>query len=138
MAIQLSVAVREARLNAIETTIGTSAILEVRSGAVPANCAAADSGTLLASMSLASDWMAAAGTPGAGQKGLLGTWSDPTANNAGTAGHFRIKNSAGTVCGLQGTCSGTGGGGDLQFDNPVIEAGQLVTVSSFTLTDGNA
>lgn len=138
MAIQLSVAVREARLNAIETTIGTSAILEVRSGAAPANCAAADSGTLLASMSLASDWMAAAGTPGAGQKGLLGTWQDASANNTGTAGHFRIKDSGGTVCGLQGTVTVTGGGGDLQLDSTSITSGQSVTITAFTLTDGNA
>mgnify|MGYP007013257794 FL=1 len=57
MSVQLSTAIRNAMLDAIEDTVGTSAILEIRSGAQPANCAAADSGTLLASMSLASDWM---------------------------------------------------------------------------------
>jgi hypothetical protein len=48
MTVQLSVAARNARLDAIETAVGVSAILEIRSGAQPANCAAADSGTLLA------------------------------------------------------------------------------------------
>ena len=57
MAIQLSVVVRNARLDAIETAIGASAILKVRTGAVPANCAAADSGTVLATVNLPADWM---------------------------------------------------------------------------------
>jgi hypothetical protein len=42
MAVQLSTAVRNARLDVIESTIGTSAVLRIRSGSVPANCAAAD------------------------------------------------------------------------------------------------
>ena len=41
MAVQLSVAVRNARLDAIETNIGTSAVLRIRSGAPPATCATA-------------------------------------------------------------------------------------------------
>lgn len=135
MAVQLSVAVRNARLDAVESTIGTSAILEIRSGAQPADCAAADSGTLLASMTLASDWMNAAAS---GQKTLAGTWQDASANNAGTAGHFRIKNSAGTVTGMQGSVTATGGGGDLTLDNTSIAAGQQVTITGFTLTDANA
>src|SRR5688500_7087221 len=102
MALQLSTTVRNARLDAIETTIGTSPILEIRTGAQPANCAAADSGTLLASMTLPSDWMAAAAS---GAKALSGTWSDPSANNAGTAAHFRIKDSGGSTCHMQGSVS---------------------------------
>lgn len=60
MALKYSVTVRNARLDAIETTIGTSAILKIRTGAPPANCAAADSGTVLSTVNLPSDWMAAA------------------------------------------------------------------------------
>lgn len=134
MAIQFSVAVRNARLDAIETTIGASAILEIWSGSVPANCAAADSGTLLASLPLPSDWMAAASS---GAKGLTGTWQDSSANASGTAGHFRVKDSGGTVCGMQGTVTATGGGGDLTLDSVSISSTQSVTITSFTLTDGN-
>ena len=60
MALQQSVAVRNAGLDAKETAIGTSPVLKIRTGAAPANCAAADSGTVLASCTLPSDWMAAA------------------------------------------------------------------------------
>lgn len=135
MTLQYSVAVRNARLDAVESTIGTSAILEIRSGSAPANCAAADSGTLLASMTLPSDWLAAASS---GTKAKSGTWQDASADNAGTAGHFRIKDSGGTTCHAQGTVTATGGGGDLTLDNTSIAAGQAVTISSFTLTAGNA
>lgn len=135
MAVQLSVAVRNARLDAIETTIGTSAILEIRTGAQPANCAAADSGTLLASCTLPSDWMAAAAS---GAKAKAGTWEDTSANATGTAAHWRLKDSGGTTCHAQGTVTATGGGGDMTVDNTSFASGQAFTVTTFTLTDGNA
>lgn len=56
----------------------------------------------------------------------------------GTAGYFRIVDSAGTTCHLQGTVTATGGGGDMTIDNTSIASGQTVNVTSFTLTDGNA
>lgn len=135
MAVQLSVAVRNARLDAIETNIGTSAVLKIRSGAAPATCATADSGTVLATLNLPTDWMAAASS---GSKALSGTWQDLTADATGTAGHFRIYDSGGTVCGIQGTITATAGGGDMTLDNTSIASGQQVTVTTFTLTDANA
>jgi hypothetical protein len=135
MAVQLSVAVRNARLDAIETSIGTSAVLRIRTGAPPANCGTADSGTVLATLNLPSDWMAAASS---GSKALSGTWQDLTADATGTAAHFRVYDSGGTVCGIQGTVTATGGGGDMTLDNTSIASGQQVTVTTFTLTDANA
>lgn len=135
MAVQLSVAVRNARLDSIETTIGTSAVLKIRSGAQPATCATADSGTVLATLNLPSDWMAAASS---GSKSILGTWQDLSADATGTAGHFRIYDSGGTTCGIQGSITATGGGGDMTLDNTSIASGQTVTITSFTLTDANA
>jgi hypothetical protein len=131
MALQLSVAVRNAQLDAIETTIGTTPTLEIRTGAPPANCAASDTGTLLASMTLPSDFFAAAS---GGTKALAGTWEDPTANADGTAAHFRIKQ--GATCHAQGTVTDSLGDGDLKFDNPVFAAGQQITVPAFTITAG--
>lgn len=135
MAIQLSVGVRNARLDQIETTIGTSAILKIRTGAAPADCAAADTGTVLATLNLPSDWMAAAAS---GAKAKSGTWQDASADATGTAAHFRVYDSAGTTCHIQGTVTATGGGGDLTLDNTSIASAQVVTVTGFTLTDGNA
>ena len=135
MAVQLSVEVRNARLDSIETVIATAAMLRIRTGAAPANCAAADSGTILAEMALPSDWLAAAS---GGTKAKSGTWQDLAANAAGTAGHFRIYDTAGTTCHLQGTITATAGGGDMELDNTNIAVSQSVTISTFSLTDGNA
>jgi len=71
MTLQFSTTVRNARLDAIETAIGAGAILKIRTGSVPANCAAADSGTALATLNLPSDYMAAAS---GGSKAKSGTW----------------------------------------------------------------
>ena len=135
MAVQLSTAVRNARLDVIESTIGTSAILRIRTGAAPANCGTADSGTVLAEITCPSDWMAAAS---AGSKALSGSWQDASANATGTAAHFRLYDSGGTVCGMQGTVTATGGGGDMEEDNASFASGQQFTGTTFTLTDGNA
>lgn len=135
MTIQLSTTVRNARLDVIESTIGTTPILRIRSGAAPANCGAADTGTVLATLTLPSDWMAAAS---GGAKSLAGTWQDTSADATGTAGHFRIYDSTGTTCHLQGTVTATGGGGDMTVDNTSFASGQQFTVTTFTLTDGNA
>lgn len=133
MAIQLSTSVRNARLDQIESTIGTSAILKIRTNSPPADCAAADVGTVLATLNLPSDWMAAAAS---GSKAKSGTWQDTSADAAGTAAHFRIYDSGGSTCHLQGTVGQ--GSGDLQLDNTNIALGQQVTITAFTLTDGNA
>lgn len=133
MAFQFSTAARNASLDAIETAIGASPTLEIRTGAAPANAAAADSGTLLASMALPADWLAAAS---GGSKSLLGTWQDAAADAAGTAGHFRIK--AGATCHIQGSVTASGGGGDMTLDNVVIAAGQQITITAFTISAGGA
>ncbi len=135
MALQLSVAARNALLDAIETAIGASAILKIRTGAAPTDCAAADSGTVLATLNLPADWMAAAS---AGSKAKSGTWEDTSADAAGTAAHFRLYASDGTTCHMQGTVTATGGGGDMTLDNTSIAIGQTVTITGFTLTAPNA
>lgn len=134
MALQFSVAVRNAMLDAIESTIGASAVLKIRTGAPPANVAAADSGTVLATLNLPSDWMAAAAS---GSKAKSGTWEDTAADAAGTAGHFRLYASDGTTAHAQGTVTATGGGGDMTCDNVSFAAGQAFTITSFTITAGN-
>lgn len=135
MTLQLSVAVRNAQLDAIESTISTSAVLKIRTGSVPATCATADSGTVLATLSLPADWMAAAGS---GTKAKSGTWEDTSADAAGTAAHWRLYASDGTTCHAQGTVTATGGGGDMTVDNTSFAAAQSFTITGFTLTAGNA
>lgn len=135
MAVKMSVTVRNARLDAIETAIGTDAVLKIRTGAPPTNISDADSGTVLATLTLPTDWMAAASS---GSKAKAGTWQDTSADNTGTAAHFRVYASDGTTQHIQGTITATGGGGDMELDNTSIASGQTVTITTFTLTDGNA
>ena len=132
MAIQLGTTLRNARINAVESTVGTSPKLQIRTGAQPANCAAADSGSLLAELTLPSDWANAASS---GASTLAGTWTG-TATGTGTAAHFRLKDSAGTTTHMQGSvgqCTG-----DLSLDNTSIVSGQTVNITAWTTTDGNA
>lgn len=134
MTLQYSVAVRNARLDVVESTIGTSAILRIRTGAPPVNCGAADSGTVLATVNLPSDWMAAAS---GGSKSKSGTWQDLSADANGAAAHFRVYDSGGTTCHMQGTITLSGGGGDMTVDNTNFAVGQVFTVTNLTLTAGN-
>lgn len=135
MAFQFSTASRNAALDAIETAIGVSAVLKIRTGAAPATVATADSGTVLATMTLPSDWLAAAAS---GSKAMSGTWQDASADAAGTAGHFRIYASDGTTCHIQGSITATGGGGDMTLDNTSIASAQQVTITSFSISAGGA
>lgn len=130
--MQYSVAVNNARLDAVESTTGTTPKLRIFSGSAPANCAAADSGTLLCEITLPSDWMNAASSA---SKTLLGTWQGTASAGAGaTPTHFRIWNNAASACHVQGTCGI--GSGELQV-NGTITSGQAVTVTSFTLNAAN-
>ncbi len=128
MAFQKSAAVRNAELDAIETTIGTAAILKVFSGAEPTSCGAADPAGALVLMSLPVDYFSNAA---AGAKAKLGTWSG-VASGSGTAASWRIYENTAVTCHLQGNTT------DMTFDNTSINSGQTVTVASFTITAGNA
>lgn len=134
MTVQYSVAVRDAKNDAIETTIGTAPRLEIRTLTQPANCAAADVGTVLATINLPSDWLAASS---GGVKSIAGgPWTDASADASGTAGHFRIKNTAGTVTHMQGSV-GTSAS-DMIVDSVSFTAGQQFSINSFSITSGNA
>lgn len=133
MALQFSTRVRNARLAAIETTIGASPTLRIRSGAMPANAAASRSGTVLATVALPADWFNA---PSSALVTLLGSWADSAADAAGTAGYFDIT-AADLTVDMQGTITATGGGGDMELDNTVFAVGQAFSVTAFSIAEPN-
>lgn len=133
MTMQLSVAARNAMADALETAIGASPTLEIRTGAQPATCATADSGTVLATIACPADFWAAAI---AGVKTLLGAWQDLSADATGTAAHFRLKQ--GGTCHMQGSVTAIGGGGDLTVNNTSFVITQQFDITAFTYTRGNA
>ena len=135
MTVQYSDAIRNGRLSNDETVIGVSPILRIRTGGQPANCAASRTGTVLATLTLPSDWQA---NPSAGAAAKSGTWEDLTADASGVAGHFEIMDSTGTTCHMQGSITATGGGGDMTINNTNIASGQPVTVTAFSRTAAGA
>ncbi len=128
MAFQKSTVVRNAELDAIETAIGTAPLLKIFSGAEPSDCSQADPSGLLCTITLPSDWLAAAS---GGSKLKSGTWSG-TGSATGTALSWRIYDSSGATCHLQGNAS------DLTFDTTSIATGNVVAVNTFTIVAGNA
>jgi hypothetical protein len=137
MTIQFSVNVRNARGNAIESTIGTAAVLKLKTGAPPATCATADSGTVIISYTLASDW-AAAFASGAASPWLNNLPLTGASSGSGSLGHYRLYASDGTTCHKQGTITATGGGGDMTVDNVAVTSPQVVNVTAWSLTEAGA
>ncbi len=87
MANQYAESVLNALLEALEVDVGVSPQLAFFTGAKPANCAAANSGTELSRMTLPSDWSSAAASA---VKSKLGTWQDLpiTTSSPGTCRKF--------------------------------------------------
>jgi len=138
MTVQYNDGIRDGQANFIESHVGTAPTLELWSGALPADCDAADAGSKIAEGALPSDWLTAA----SGGNGLVqknGTWTVTglTAAGAGTdAVYFRIRKS-GTVY-MQGPCDDSAGTGKMVLDNLNIADTQVVTVTQFDLQRGNA
>lgn len=134
MAIQYGTTLRDNQNDQVESTTGTSAKLRIYTGSPPATCATAPSGTLLATLSLPSDYMAASGS-GAKAKTATAWTGTASGGSASTPGYFRLYDSGETTCTMQGTCGI--GSGDLSFDG-TITSGQTITISTFTITAGGA
>lgn len=134
--MQLSTALRNARANLIESTIGTSAKLLIFSGAKPTNVSDSDPAGLLGILSLPSDWM---GASSGGVTALAGTWSG-TAIGTGSPLSYRIKDSTATstpdtgTTYIQGVCGV--GSGELSA-NGTITSGQTLSITSYGFTEGN-
>jgi hypothetical protein len=137
MAIQMSTTLRTNRGNQIESTIGTAARLSLRTGAPPATCATADSGTEIIRYTLASDW-ANAFSSGAASPWLANLPLTGASTGSGTLGHYRIYASDGTTCHMQGTITATGGGGDMTVDSTSVTSPQVVNVTAWSLTEAGA
>lgn len=102
--------------------------LTIRTGSAPTNTTDSDSGTLLATLTFNTTAFGAASSGVATANSIT---SDTNVDASGTAGHWRIKNAAGTVI-AQGTC-GTSGA-DINFDSVTFVAGGTAAISSLTIT----
>lgn len=123
----------DAVVDLFENGTGTAKV-EIRSGAQPASVDAAASGTVLSTINLNSPAFgnAADAAPG-GQAtaDVTPALQDTSADASGTAGYFRgyEQGGDGLIDGEVGTS-----GADMNIDNTSINAGQTVTISSWTIT----
>ena len=131
MSVQRSTAARDAANDSFEAVVGVAPLLRLRTGTKPANCAASRSGTILATITLPSDWLSASS---AGVKAKLGSWV-ANASASGAVGYYEIMDSTGTTCHEQGT-AGTSGT-DMITDVASTTSGQPVTVTAYAMTAGN-
>ncbi len=130
MSVNYSTALRNARADVIQSQVGASPKLRIYSGSKPASVSDPASGTLLAELTLPAVWLNAAASGALTQAGV---WTVAAALATGTAGYYRIYDNAGTTSHIQGSVPS-----DL-VGNPTnaITAGAGVTVTAFTLTEGN-
>lgn len=127
LASAVDTAATNASATALATALGASATIEVRTSTKPATPETAASGTLLATVTIAS-WTAA--SDGSGTV----TGSNPAAVTVaatGTAAHFRAKASGGTAI-LDGTVGTTGT--DMVLDSTSLVAGGTLDLAAPVLT----
>jgi hypothetical protein len=139
---QCSLAAVEAALNTmtalLNETNSTLSIIKIFTGSPPANCEAADTGTLLSKgMTLsATAFQAATGvttSPRGAQALANAIASDTDAAATGTAGYFRAYywNGSAWVCVFQGDCGTTGT--DMILNTTSIVQGATVACSAWTI-----
>lgn len=139
MTVQIATTARDAMCNAFVDLIDAGAAaghLFIYTGAPPATPQTADSGAPIADLTFSDPAFDDAGAAGGNAAGVsVANAITQDANvDAGTAGHFRIKDSNGNVV-AQGTVTATGGGGDLEFDpTNVFVATGTASITSMSAT----
>lgn len=120
MAIVYSTAVKNARLSAVVTQIGTTGVLEIGTTGMA---------TVLATIPLANP----AGTVSGGVLTFTMPQSDASADNSGTAAAARIRTASGGTDIITGLTVGLSAS-DVILDSVNITAGQTVTINSASIT----
>lgn len=143
MATKITTACRNTALDAMGVLFdGGTGRVNIYTGAQPANASDAATGTLLATLTLSSDaFQAASG----GAMAANAIADDAAADNAGTAGWYRVYNSDETAPGsaggaadarIDGNAGETGSGADMIFPTGegTFNAGDIISISSFSVT----
>lgn len=121
MAVVYTTAVKNARLNAVTTAIGTTGVLEIGTTGMA---------TVLATIPLANP---AAPAAASGVLTFTMPQSDVSADATGTAAAARIRTASGGTDVVTGLTVGTSGT-DIVLDNLSIAITQQVTINSATIT----
>ena len=122
MAVNYPNAVKVARMNAVVTAAGTTAVLEIGTSGMASVLATINLGNPIGTVA------------GAGVLTLSGfPRSDTAADATGIAASARIRTATGGTDVVTGLTVGTTGS-DINLDSTNITTGQTVTINSFTIT----
>lgn len=121
MAVTYTTAVKNARLDAVTTAIGTTGVLEIGTTGMA---------SILASISLNNP---AAASAASALLTFSGFPKNATAGATGTAAAARIRTGTGGTDIVTGLTVGTSGS-DINLNSVSITSGQTVTISSATIT----
>lgn len=128
----------KAGLDAICAKLNTSGVIKVFTGSAPSHTGAADTGTLLVTLTLSTTAFAAStdGTTTGIMTATANAITSGTAAASGTAGYFRAYDGS-VVCHIQGSC-GTSAA-DMILNSTTITSGDVVAATSWvvTLPDGS-
>lgn len=120
MTVTYTTAVKNSRLSAVVTAIGTTGVLEIGTAGMA---------SILATIPLANP----AGTVSGGVLTFTMPQSDTSADASGTAAAARIRTASGGTDVVTGLTVGTSGT-DVILDSTSITAGQTVTMNSASIT----
>lgn len=140
MTIRLSEGLRNKILDSgLADAFDTTGRINIYTGSQPATAATAASGTLLGTLTLASDSVTAGASSGTMTFATI--TSDTSADATGTAGWGRIYRTADTAPGSTGDSDDrrldfaiSTSGSDVNFDSTSFVAGGTIAISSLTVT----
>jgi hypothetical protein len=135
MTIQLAESTRDARIQAFIDDVGTSPVFKIFAGEQPVDCAMADSGTVLMTITLSPTF---ASTPSGGSSNFTDFPMSHAASATDVAGHFRLYQSDGTTCKMQGDVSLIGDSGNITVNDISMVSGASYNISTFAIGDQNA
>ena len=121
-----SIAMLDALLALLNVT--AAGTIEIRDGAIPANCIDADVGTLLATLTFSATSFQGATDANPGATANANSITGESSATAGTAQYFRCKSNAGVVI-IQGEVSTAGA--DMNLDSVTIATGDTVNLSDW-------
>lgn len=140
MATRISTAAAAGACNAVVDLLDAGAgagYIEIRTGSQPATVATAATGTLLGTLPLSDPAFGNATSASPAVATASAITSDTNADATGTAGWFRAYDSDANAV-IDGSITGTGGGGDMELDSTSIVAGGTIAVSSWTVSHPTA
>lgn len=136
MIVRLNVALRNLLLNSLFNTGLGAAMFDggtvyFRSGATPAAADNAATGTVIATIALPADAMAAAA--GGSISKNVASWQDLSADATGVMGYARFVSADATLV-MDMDVTDNAGNGAIKVDNPAVVAAQQFFITAFTLT----